>query len=175
MPFHYVQFFTATILNWIPVLQNDSYKNIIIDSLNYLVSKGKCDIYAFVIMPNHIHLIWRINQHFERSNIQRDFLKFTGQQIKFRLQDKKAPLLDKFEINLKDRKYQFWKRNALSIDLYSREVIEQKLDYLHANPVSGKWNLAEDFFAYPYSSASFYEESKTNFSFLKHYMEFFEE
>lgn len=175
MPFHYVQFFTATILNWTPVLQNDSYKNVIIDSLDYLVKKGKCHIYAFVIMPNHIHLIWRINQHFERSNVQRDFLKFTSQQIKFRLQDMKSPLLDKFEVNLKDRKYQFWKRNALSIDLYSREVIEQKLDYLHANPVSGKWNLAEDFVAYPYSSASFYEEGKTNFSFLKHYMEYFEE
>ncbi|MEM6523191.1 MAG: transposase [Bacteroidota bacterium] len=142
MPFHHVQFFTATILNWIPVLHHDSYKDIIIDSLNYLVVKGKSDLYGFVIMPNHIHLIWRINQHFERSNVQRDFLKFTGQQIKFRLQDMKSPLLDKFKVNLKDRKYQFWKRNALSIDLYSREVIEQKLGYLHANPVSGKWNLA---------------------------------
>ena len=174
MPFYHVQFFTASILIWIQILQNDSYKDIIIDSLDYLTSKNKCEVYAFVIMPNHIHVIWKMNEDYERADVQRDFLKFTGQQLKFRLQDGKSALLKKFEVNLKDRKYQFWKRNALSIDLFSREVIEQKLDYIHANPVSGKWDLAEDFVAYPYSSASFYEEGKTRFNFLKHYMEYFE-
>lgn len=124
-------------------------------------------------MPNHIHLIWKIVDGHLLKDIQRDFLKFTGQQIKFHLQKHSPTLLSKFEVNLNDRRYQFWQRNALSIDLFSREVVEQKLDYLHANPVSGKWNLAEDFVQYPYSSASFYEDNQSKFSFLKHYMECF--
>ncbi len=173
MPFHHVQFFTATIFKWIPVLSHDCYKRIIIDSLKFLVEHERCEVYAFVIMPNHIHLIWQINQHYERANVQRDFLKFTSQQIRFMLKDQNSELLSRFEVNLKDRRHQFWQRNPLSVDLLSREMIEQKLDYIHANPVTGNWNLADDFAEYHYSSASFYEDNKTEFTFLKHYMEYF--
>ncbi len=173
MPFHHVQFFTATILKWIPVLKRDDYKQVIVDSLKFLVAQERCEVYAFVIMPNHIHLIWQINQHHKRSDVQRDFLKFTGQQIRFRLKDYNPKLLSKFEVSLKDRKYQFWQRNALSVDLLSREMIEQKLDYIHANPVTRNWNLVDDFIKYHYSSASFYEDNTTEFTFLKHYMEYF--
>ena len=173
MPQHHVQFFTATILKWIPLLNNDSRKQIIVDSMAFLVEKKRCDIYSFVIMPNHIHMIWKIDSLYKRVDVQRDFLKYTSQQIRFNLQDKQAEVLSEFEVNLKDRKHQFWQRNPLSVDLFSREVIEQKLDYLHANPVKGKWNLVEDFVDYKYSSASFYEEDRSEFIFLKHYMEVF--
>ena len=40
---------------------------------------------------------------------------------------------------------------------YNRKFILQKLDYMHRNPVSGKWNLAASFLEYPHSSAAFYE------------------
>lgn len=171
---HYVQFFTATILNWISVLNKDSYKQIIVNSMSFLVDNQRCEIYAFVIMPNHIHMVWRINPQYKRADVQRDFLKYTSQQIRFHMQDKQSKLLPNFEVKLKDRKYQFWQRNPLSVDLYIREVIEQKMDYIHANPVKGKWNLVKDFVDYKYSSASFYEEGKSEFHFLKHYMEVFE-
>jgi REP-associated tyrosine transposase len=174
MPEHHVQFFTATLLKWIPLLNNDNFKQIIVESMAFLVEKKKCETYAFIIMPNHIHMIWKIDSKFNREDVQRDFLKFTSQQFRFDLQDKGLNILSEFEVNLKDRKYQFWQRNPLSVDLFSREVIEQKLDYIHANPVKGKWNLVEDYVDYMYSSASFYEEGKSEFSFLKHYMEVFE-
>ena len=50
-------FWTATINNWQRLLLKDEYKNIIINSLSYLSDAGKIDIFGFVIMPNHIHLI----------------------------------------------------------------------------------------------------------------------
>ncbi|KYG81082.1 transposase IS200 family protein [Roseivirga ehrenbergii] len=170
---HHVQFFTATILKWIPILKNDELKQIIVNSMAFLVEDKRCDIYGFVIMPNHIHMIWKIGDGHLLSNVQRDFLKFTSQQIRFYLRDNFPESLTKFEVNLKDRKYQIWQRNALSVDLFSRKVIEQKLDYIHANLVAGKWQLAEDFVSYKYSSASFYEDGKSHFTFLKHYMEYF--
>ncbi len=58
-PEDWPQFFTATILEWKPLLQEDSYKNIILNSLQFLVNKKKIRLYAFVIMNNHIHLIWQ--------------------------------------------------------------------------------------------------------------------
>ena len=74
---------------------------------------------------------------------------------------------DYFEVNLKDRKYQFWKRNPLSIDLFSHDVFMQKLEYIHWNPVkAGLCELPEE---YEYSSASFYEKGITRFGFLSHY------
>ena len=148
-------------------------KDIIIDSLEFLVKANRCVVFGLIIMPNHIHLIWRITNEHKREHVQRDFLKFTGQQIRFKLMDRNPSPLSRFEVNLKDRKYQLWQRNSLSVDIYSREVLEQKLDYIHANPVSGKWNLAPDFVQYKYSSASFYEDNTSEFKFLSHYMECF--
>jgi len=170
---HYLQFFTATIYQWIPILFDNSLKNVIINSLAFLVTEKRCKVYGFVIMPNHIHLIWRIDENHRPGDVQRDFLKFTAQQFRFSLKDRNSEILSKFEVNKKDRKYQFWQRNSLSIDLWDRKITEQKLDYIHHNPVSGKWNLAEDFVQYPYSSASFYEDDQSEFDFLSHYMECF--
>ena len=168
-----MQFFTATILHWLPLLRDNKFKEIIVDSLNFLSERNRVKVYGFVIMPNHIHLIWKVNDGHKLADVQRDFLKFSAQQFKFVLHDSKNKMLDKFKVNLKDRKYQFWQRNAFSIDLWSRKVVEQKLDYINANPVSGKWNLAEDFVQYPFSSASFYEEDDKRYPFLIHYMEEF--
>jgi putative transposase len=124
---HYIQFFTATNLWWKKLLQPDKYKQVIIDSLKFLVENERVKVYGFVIMPNHIHIIWKINENHKLEDVQRDFLKFTAQVIKSDLAENHPNVLKIFEVNLKDRKYQFWERNPLSVDLYSREVISQKL------------------------------------------------
>ena len=82
---YHPQFFTATILEWKRLLQPVKYKHIIIESLSYLVKNKRIILFGFVIMDNHIHLVWQMNTGMKRENIQRDFLKFTAQQIKFDL------------------------------------------------------------------------------------------
>ncbi|MBL0309650.1 MAG: hypothetical protein IPP77_08240 [Bacteroidetes bacterium] len=70
-------------------------------------------------------------------------------------------------MNARDRQYPIWKRNSLSIDLFTEKVFLQKPDYIHDNPVQEKWGLSifpED---YKYSSASFYYHGKDDFGFLK--------
>ena len=173
MESHYVQFFTATVLKWKPLFFNDSYKSIIIGSLKFLAEAKRVKIYGFVIMPNHIHIIWQVQKEHKLKNVQRDFMKFTSQQIQKDLRTNNPSLHQEFEVNLKDRKYQIWQRNPLSIDLYSREVIEQKLDYIHNNPVQGKWMLTDEPANYLYSSSSYYEREECRFPFLTHYMEHF--
>ena len=56
----YPQFFTATIQNWKRILAPDKCKNIIIDSMRFLVTANRIKLNAFVIMDNHIHLIWQM-------------------------------------------------------------------------------------------------------------------
>ena len=166
---YHPQFFTATIIEWKHLLANDEFKNIIIDSLRFLKNEGSIVVYAFVIMPNHIHLIWQIQEGFKRENVQMRFLKFTSQQIKFKLLDTSNTYLEEFMVGLSDRKYQFWQRNSLSIDLWTDYVFMQKLEYIHNNPVRENWILAEYPEDYKYSSANFYLNDVDEFGLLSHY------
>jgi putative transposase len=163
----YPQFFTATNLEWKPLLQPDKYKDIIISSIDFLVRDKRVILYGFVIMNNHIHIIWQMQPGIKRDAVQRDFLKFTAQKIKKDMLRYHRNELLQFKVNAEDRKFQFWERNPLSIDLWSREVLIQKLNYLHQNPVrAGLCTRAEE---YKYSSALFYETGDDNWGFLTHY------
>ena len=119
-------------------------------------------------MNNHIHLIWQIQDGYKREDVQRDFLKFTSQTIKRDLQKNHPAVLEKFYVDAKDRKYQIWERNPLSVDLYTKEMFIQKMEYIHYNPVSA--GLCACPGEYTYSSAKFYETGVDQFCFLSHWM-----
>ena len=165
---HYPDFFTATILQWKHLLKKDKYKDIILSSLEFLAEQNRVHVYGFVIMPNHLHLLWRIGKEYKREDVQRDFLKYTAQRIKADLKRHHPQLLEKFRVNAKDRAYQIWERNSLSIQIYSEKVMIQKLNYIHLNPVRS--GLCKDSLAYKYSSSLFYECGGSEWKFLKHYM-----
>jgi putative transposase len=167
----YPQFLTATILEWKHLLKHDEYKQIVIDSLLFLTKEGSVVINAFVIMPNHIHLIWQIQDNYKHDKIQMRFLKYTAQQMKFTLIDSNNRMLNDFLVNSKDRQYQFWERNSLSIDLWTEKVFIQKLIYIHNNPIKDPWNLVVCPEDYKYSSAKFYETGIDEFGILTHYKE----
>lgn len=69
----YPQFFTATNLEWKKLLRPDKYKDIIINSFRFLVENKRIKLYAFVIMPNHLHFIWQMQPLIHPSDVQRDF------------------------------------------------------------------------------------------------------
>ena len=81
MKLHNLYFYTATILDWKRLLKKDVYKNIIIDSLRYLSQKKKIAIYGFVIMPNHIHLIWELLERNGNEMPHTSFMKYTAHQF----------------------------------------------------------------------------------------------
>ncbi|MFN6947177.1 MAG: transposase [Cytophagaceae bacterium] len=122
-------------------------------------------------MPNHIHLIWELHKMNGKEYPHESFMKFTGHEFKKLLKQKDEETLNAFKVDSITREFQFWKRDSLPVELYSRSVIEQKLDYIHANPVQPQWNLVEDIVDYHYSSASFYELDIKSFTFLRHYMD----
>jgi len=164
------QYFTATNLEWKKLLQPDKYKDIIIDSFRFLVAENRITLYAFVIMANHLHLIWRMCAGIEQEDVQRDFLKYTAQKIKADLRKYDPDFLEDFRVNAKDRKYQFWERNPLSVELRTHAVFLQKLEYIHQNPVrAGLCSLPEE---YKYSSAGLYLTGVDNWGFLTHYRDY---
>lgn len=163
----YPQFFTATNLEWKRLLQPGKYKDIVINSMRFLVRDKRARIFSFVIMDNHTHLIWQMMPDNDPEAVQRDFLKYTAQRIKKDLQRNHPAVLAHFKVDAKDREYQFWERNALSVELRSHAVFMQKLEYIHWNPVkAGFCGLPEE---YKYSSALFYETGVDNWGFLTHY------
>ena len=108
------------------------------------------------------------SKRLEREAAQRDFLKFVSQTIKRDLQKNHPRVLEKFYVGAKDRKYQFWKRNPLSIDLWTKEMFKQKMEYIHYNPVTADLcAYAED---YKYSSTKFYETCEDEFGIMTHWM-----
>lgn len=167
-PIYHPQYFTATILDWQHLLKPDKYKDIIIQSLQFLVKEKRIELNAFVIMSNHIHLIWQTQSEHLKENVQRDFLKYTSQTMIRDLELNHVEVLKVFEVNAKDRKYQVWQRNPLSIDLWTREVYMQKMEYIHNNPVTaGICSYPEQ---YKYSSAKFYETGEDEFGILTHWV-----
>ncbi len=78
-------------------------------------------------MPNHIHLVWQIQPGHKRENVQRDFLKYTAQKIKFDLLENDKEWLQQFKVDAKDKRYQVWERNPMNTDLFNHKAFPQKL------------------------------------------------
>jgi putative transposase len=168
-----VFFWTATINQWQKLLWEDRYKDVIIVSLEYLSNAGKIDVFAFVIMPNHIHLIWRTNELNGKETAQGSFLKYTAHEFRKMLLIEGENKLSLYKVDAENKKHEFWQRDSLAIHLYSREVAFQKLKYIHNNPLAEHWQLAKHPCDYKYSSAKYYELNEKNFSFLKDLWEVF--
>ena len=164
-------FYTATITNWKNLLAPDKYKDVIINSLKHLVNKKKIKVFAFVIMPNHIHLIWMMLEKNGKEMPNASFMKFTGHQFLDDLRINHPQVLPFFEVDSTTRNYHFWQRNSLPIALHSPLVFRQKMDYTHNNPTVEKWNLVNLPEDYKYSSAKFYLEGIDELGFLTHWQE----
>lgn len=162
-------FFTATINKFQPLLDNDNMKMIVIDSLSYLVKNDLAIVYGFVIMPNHIHLIWKTLGNNGKETTVGSFMKFTAHQFQKYLRTFEPNKLDLYKSMSSDRSYHFWKRDPLAIPLSSVNILEQKLDYIHKNPLQEHWQLADLSENYKWSSARYYEDGVDEFSILTHY------
>jgi putative transposase len=166
---HGIEFFTATCLNWQPLLASDSRKDIIMDSLRFMVRDKRIWLYGFVIMSNHIHLMWRRQDDWIHRSTEQIFLKFTAQQIKFRIIDSDPAELQYYKSTQRDRQYHFWERRPWKATMYNRRIAIQKLTYMHNNPVkAGLCALPEDYY---YSSCRYYELNSDDWGFITHYEE----
>ena len=134
------------------------YRDIVIDSLKFCQENKGLEIYAFVIMSNHIHILLR-SATGKLSDTIREFKSFTAKQILLAIQmeqeSRREWMLNLFEFEAKqhkrNEKYQVWTHENHAELIYSDNFIFQKLNYIHENPVrAGIVEKPED---YLYSSA----------------------
>ena len=168
MEMNSIYFWTATINDWQRLLHPNEYKDELVYSLRTLSDRGLIDVFGFVIMPNHVHLIWRMLELNGKESPQGSFLKFTAHQFKKLLvADGGRAALQSYEVEAPNKSYEFWQRDPLAIKLFTRVVAFQKLIYMHRNPLAERWQLAATEEAYKYSSANYYATGVDEFGFLK--------
>lgn len=155
-------FISFATVNWIDVFTRIEYFDLIIASLDYCRKNKGMEIYGYCIMPSHIHLIFR-SSHADPSGLIRDFKGFTSRKIMKAIveneqESRKEWMLWMFEragkknSNVKQR--QFWQQNNKPIEIWSLKVFEQKLNYVHYNPV--QTGFVTDPIDWKYSSARNY-------------------
>lgn len=157
-----VHFLTITVVEWVDVFTRQAYADIIIKSLEYCKQNKGLNLYAYVIMSNHVHLIVSASSG-NLSDIVRDFKKFTSQSILKEIEQntkesRRNWMLWLFESagerKSNNVKYQFWQRDNRPKELTTAAMTRQKLEYIHNNPV--KAGIVQEPHEYLYSSAKNY-------------------
>jgi putative transposase len=166
-------FYTSTIYQWRHLLTDPGFSSVILDSLYYLYKKKCIRVYGFVIMPNHIHLIWQMTGYNGRETPVASLMKYTAHQFEMRLRKKYPSELELYQVNWRTRRYNFWQTDPHWFILYQEQTLLQKLNYIHNNPLQQHWNLVQIPEQYPWSSALFYETGVNHFPFLEHYTDFY--
>lgn len=160
-----IYFWTATIHKSLPLLHSDAHKQYILDSLAYLSTQQLIDVFAFVIMPNHIHLIWQLKRYNGKELPSASLLKFTAHHFLKEL--KHSGGHKQYIVEEANRMHRIWQDDSLAYEINSRGIAKQKLNDIHQNPVSDKWMLVRDARNYHFSSIRFYENPDQDFGFLK--------
>jgi len=138
-----IYFVTFTIVDWVDIFTRPVYKQLIIDSLKYCQKHKGLKVYAYCLMTNHLHLLLSAEFSTKLSDIVRDFKKHTNKQIikivEQENESRKEWLLHRFNCNAKhiDRitDYKVWQDGYHAIECSSVKILEQKLNYIHQNPV----------------------------------------
>ena len=154
-------FLTATLVEWVPLFKQPCYANIVINSLSFLRSKEEMALFAYVVMPTHLHAIISPGC-IGIAQIKQAFGSFTAHAIaKELIKEHRETELAIFENAVLDNqsKHRIWQKID-SKPILTEYVLRQELEYLHNNPTRKKWNLVEDRADYLYSSASFYDLGK---------------
>ena len=152
-------FVTNTVINWTHVFQQQRYAETVMGSLRYCIEHNWFDLFVYVLMPNHIHMILRVKGSHSISQILRDFNKYTAQQILLPMRESDHHLLARFWVGTKKQGHKVWLRDVDIKNVLTPGFLLQKAEYIHQNPLAARWRdvlRIEKAGDYEYSSARFY-------------------
>ena len=155
-----IYFVSFAVVEWLDVLTRNEYKEILLESFTFCQNKKGMEIVTWCIMTNHVHLIFRIVDDGKPQLVLGDFKRFTSKTLVKTIKEnnresRREFLLDQFKKAAKNssnvKEYQFWRHDNKPIEFWSTKVIQEKINYIHQNPVeAGLVFKAEN---YMYSSA----------------------
>ena len=175
---HSIYFVTFTCFNWRCLFDLSGAWHTVYKWFDALFSKG-IRVTGYVVMPNHIHsLLYFPEMPKSLNTMVGNAKRFMAYDIIAGLEERKqVALLNELHSYVKKNEKKKGQRHKVfeesfdAKECWTREFIVQKLDYIHRNPVSKKWQLVNDFVEYPYSSASFYEKGIKHYEKLLHVAE----
>jgi REP element-mobilizing transposase RayT len=124
-----------------------------VDSLKYLQKNKHLKIHAYVFMLNHIHLII---QSPDVSGAIRDFKSYTAKELLKNIKETEPSILELFR--LQNGSYDFWQKTNMPELIETDYFLQQKLDYIHQNPVRKQYVSQPDHWIW--SSAGYYENEE---------------
>jgi REP element-mobilizing transposase RayT len=173
-----IYFCTFTCQDWIPLIDNTGLYEFIYKWFDLLKTKG-IKIIGYVMMPNHVHLLVYLPEHSATiDKIIGNGKRFMAYEIVKRLkQNKNLAVLYKLreavpeKERAKNKIHNVFEPSFDAKCIVSEKLLIQKLNYMHLNPVRGKWKLTDDYRKFHYSSAGFYELEEYEGYQITHYME----
>ena len=134
-----LHFLTHTVVDWIDVFTRRELASVIVDSLNYCIENKGLEVYVWCLMSSHLHMIARTAENVkdDLSGVMRDFKKYTSKKIIGTIpeinESRKEWLLNRFQTGLDS--FQVWQEGMHPVELYTKRFTDQKMDYIHNNPV----------------------------------------
>lgn len=152
---------------WINVFTRQVYFSVLEQAVNHCRSEKGMEVFAYCFMPSHVHLVFRSDNE-DPSGLLRDFKGYTARKLIKEIEENPQESRKEWLLWMMERagkkksnitKRQFWQHHNKPIELWNKQVIKQKIDYIHYNPVEA------GFVTYPidwkYSSAKNYAEDET--------------
>jgi putative transposase len=151
-------FLTCTVLEWLPVFTRPETVRLLFDCWQFQREHQHLKLYGYVVLENHLHFVAQAAQLDKCIN---NFKSFTARQIIDYLQSHRverilARLHEAKCAHKSDRDYQFWQEGVHAELIMNEEMMREKLDYIHNNPV--KRGYVDKPEHWRYSSARNYQE-----------------
>lgn len=152
----YPHFVTCTVVEWLPIFTRPDSVQILHDSWSFLQRAGRVELFAYVVLENHIHFIAASNHLSKEIG---DFKSFTARRLIELLESANArTILEQLAFRKArhklDRDYQLWQEGSHPQRIMNDEMTWQKIEYIHNNPV--KRGYVDDPVHWRYSSARNY-------------------
>jgi REP element-mobilizing transposase RayT len=154
----HLYFITASVIEWKHLFATVEYTKIILNSWEWMQKEKRILLFAFVIMPSHLHAILK-PENGPIGDILQQFGSFTAHAILKKLREQnQTDLLKLFRQQKRDHRHEhsIW-QDLQAKNIYSMDFLQQKMEYIHQNPIAKDWKFVEDRADYPYSSAGYYD------------------
>ena len=176
--FNSTYFITFTCFHWKPLFKLSNKYDAVYSWFDALYLRH-IFVSGYVIMPNHLHALLCFRNTTQSLNqVIANGKRFLGYSIIKGLEEKKqTSLLEHLYGSVKEserskgQRYKVFKDSFDAKECFSLEVMLQKLNYMHSNPVSKKWNLVSDYATYEHSSAGFYHGREAGYKKILHVRE----
>ena len=159
-------FVTFTVVYWLDIFIRPEYKSIFLDSIKYCQKKGLL-VGAWCIMTSHVHMALATKGDNKLEDIIRDLKSYTSRHIRKYIENNPQESRKEWLLWMMGRSgrkksnnndFQFWLQHNHPIELSTNEILQQRLDYIHNNPVES--HFVDNPTDWSYSSARDYEGKK---------------